>query len=257
MPAGDGAAPIPAPQDAKPSAPAGDNFAQLRNLYQQAENNYRTIDSYIGRMRRREQVNGRDKPEELMMIKFRKNPFSVYFKWLGPAGNGREVTYVKDRYGNQLHTLLAAGDMPLMPAGKRLSLPPDSVFVRSNSRHPITNAGIGVIIDRFGKILDAVEKGDKRFGTIKYLGQVKRPEFENMVEGVEQTFPPGYEPDLPKGGTRFWYIDPASHLPMLLLTYDPQQREVEYYCYDRLQYPVKLDDDDFNPDVLWKPQKPQ
>ena len=38
---------------------------------------------------------------------------------------------------------------------------------------------------------------------------------------------------------------------MLVVTYDNRNQEVEYYLYDRLQTPVKLDGDDFNPDKLW------
>ena len=32
---------------------------------------------------------------------------------------------------------------------------------------------------------------------------------------------------------------------------DADGHEVEYYCYDRIQFGVPLDDADFNPDVLW------
>ena len=62
-------------------------------------------------------LNGIVRPEELMHFKFRKQPWSVYFKWLGPEGRGREAIYVQGKYDNKLHTLLAAGDMPFTPAG--------------------------------------------------------------------------------------------------------------------------------------------
>ena len=32
--------------------------------------------------------------------------------------------------------------------------------------------------------------------------------------------------------------------------FDDGGQEVEYYWFDRIQYPVRLDDDDFNPDKL-------
>jgi hypothetical protein len=68
---------------------------------------------------------------------------------------------------------------------------------------------------------------------------------------VEQQIPPGCEPALPKGGRRWVFIDPANNLPVLLITHDDKGHEVEYYCYDLVQYPVKLDDSDFNPELLW------
>lgn len=210
------------------------------------------MDSYTLRMRRREVVGNHARPEEVMLFKFRQQPWSVYFKWLGTEGKGREVVYVKGRYDNALHTLTAAGDIPLLPAGRHIKVSPDGVLVKSKSRYPITEAGLGGLIERFGRVVAGAEKGDTREGTVKYLGQLKRPEFDGMVEGVLQTLPPRGDPHLPRGGQRQWYFDPNLHLPVLLITRDDSGREVEYYCHDRFMYPVHLSDDDFNPDVLWK-----
>jgi hypothetical protein len=231
---------------------AGQNpAAALRALHRRAADAYAGMDSYIARFRRREQIRGKDRPEELMLLKFRKEPWSVFFKFLGTEGHGREVVYVRGRYGNQIHTLLAAGDSPLMPAGKRMALAPDSILVRSACRHSITDAGIGDLVDRFGRLLDVVEKGDPCVGSLTYRGPVKRPEYAQSLESVEHVIPPGYDPNLPRGGKRWLMFDPQSGLPVLLITHDETGHEVEYYCYDRIQYPVKLMDDDFDPDKLW------
>jgi hypothetical protein len=236
-------------------APGADSAVKLRELYNQAALRFATIDSYVARLRRREQVKGKDQPEELMLFKFRKQPWSVYFKWLGQTGNGREVIYVKGQHGDMIHTLLAAGDMPLAPAGKHMALAPDNVFVRSASRHAITEAGVGVMIEKFGLALASQERDEKRFGPLAYVGAAKRPEYDTSLETVEHVIPPGVEPQLPRGGRRWLFFDPASHLPVLMITRDDKDHEVEYYCYDRLQYPVKLDDLDFDPDKLWPAKK--
>jgi hypothetical protein len=135
-----------------------------------------------------------------------------------------------------------------MPAGKRIALSPDSPLVRSSSRHSIHEAGIGVLIEKFGGLLDATEKGDNRYGAVRYLGLVKRPELEAPCEAAEQEIRPGSEALLPRGGRRLWLFDTVSKLPVLMTTRDETGHEVEYYCYDRFQYPVRLDNDDFNPD---------
>jgi hypothetical protein len=223
-------------------------------MAREAVETYSHIDSYIARLRRREQINGRDKPEEVMLIKFRKQPWSVYFKWLGTEGAGREVIYVRGRYEDKIQTLLAAGDVPLMPAGRRLALAPDSILVRSSSRHAIYESGIGSLVDHFAHLVDAAGRGDVRGGAMKYLGMVRRMEFDHPCEAVEQTIPPGVESLLPRGGRRLWVFDPILKLVVLTTAQDDAGHDVEYYCYDRLQYPVRLDDDDFNPDKLW-PQK--
>lgn len=231
----------------------GDPQARLQALHRAALEKYATIDSYVARLRRREQVNGRMKPEEVILFKFRKEPWSVYFRWLGTEGQGREVVYVKGKYENKLHTLLAAGDVPLMPAGKRLALDPDGVLVKSSSRHPIAKAGIGSLIEKYGQAVEGRQRGDPKAGVLKYLGAVRRPEFAAPCEAVEHLIPPGVEAQLPQGGQRVFYFDPASRLPTLIVTQDHGGQEVEYYCYDRLLFPVKLDEDDFNPAKLWRP----
>ncbi len=253
------AAPVTPPPAAPSAATSPGATPTARQLVQQAAERYAGIDSYIARLTRREQVNGKSQPEEVLLFKFRKEPWSVYFKWLGTTGQGREVVYVKNQYENKLHTLLAAGDHPLMGAGKRMSLPIDSIFVRNASRHPITEAGIGASVERLGRLLDAAEHGDKRGGTLTVLPAQNRPEFDKPVWVIEHTLPPGggFDPSLPRGGRRLYVFDPDSKLPLLVTAVDDRGQEVEYYRYDRLQYPVKLDNDDFNPDKLWaKPAAP-
>jgi len=252
-------APIPRPPPAgsqRPTDPSNP-LTPLRELYEKAAAKFAAIDSYTVRLRRREVVGNDSRPEEVLLFKWRREPWSVYFKWLGTEGKGREVVYVKGRYDNLLHTLTAAGDVPLLPAGKRFKVSPDGILVKSKSRYPITEAGIGTLVERFGKVVAAFERGDGHEGTVKYLGQLKRPEYENKVDAVLQTIPPKSDPHLPRGGQRLWFFDTTLHLPMLLITQDDTGREVEYYCHDRFMYPVNLTDDDFNPDVLWKASPPR
>src|SRR5262249_38218964 len=193
----------------------------------------------------------KDEPEELILFKFRKQPWSVHMKWIGEEATGREVVFVQGQHGGKLHTRLARGDVPLMPAGKRMAFDPNSPLVRSSSRHPITQAGVGNLIDRFGRVIDAAERGELGRDGLKYLGPTRRPEFAEPCAAVEQAVPPGRDPSLPQGGRRWYFFDPATRFPTLLITHDHAGRQVEYYHYDRFELNVRLDDDDFNPDKLW------
>lgn len=240
---------LPTSPTTSPDVPA-DDLQAAKLLYRQAADQYARLDSYIVRFRRREVINGRIKPEELILMKFRKQPWSIYFKWIGAEGKGREVIYVKGMYDNKIHTLLAAGDMPLMPAGKRIALAPDNPLVKSSSRHSITEAGVGALIDAFGMAIQNVERNPRLAGTLRSLGQIKRPELGGPFEGIEQIVPPGVEPELPEGGKRYWFFDPVSHLPTIVTTQDATGKEVEYYHYDRFLYPVNLDAQDFDPNKL-------
>jgi hypothetical protein len=236
----------PAPVPALPST----SGSSIRQLVQLSAASYSGIDSYIARLTRREQTNGKN-DEEVMLFKFRKEPWSVYFKWLGETGKGREVIFVKGQHGSLIHTLLAAGDHPLKPAGSRMALPPDSIFVRMASRHPITEAGIGASVDRLVALLDALERGDTRRGSVADLGTQQRPDYGAPLALIEHTFPAGIDSSFPRGGKRLYGFDLQNHLPVLVTARDDKGQEVEYYRYDRLQYPVRLDNDDFDPDRLW------
>lgn len=240
--------PSPASEVATPIA----GKSPLRDLHDRAVKRYATMDTYIMRLKRREVVNGSLRPEEIMACKIRKAPFSVHFKWLGEEGKGREVVYVQGKYGNLIHSLTATGDVLFLPGGKRFKVAPDSFLVKAKSRYPITEAGLGPLIDRFGRLVAAVEKGDRSEGAAKHLGELKRPEFENKVIGVQQTLPVKSDPNLPRGGERLWFFDAALGLPVLIITHDETGREVEYYCHDRFLIPANLSDDDFDPDLLWK-----
>lgn len=224
----------------------------LRQLYQKAAGRWASIDSYMVRLKRREMIAGKAQPEELILVKFRKEPFSVYFKWLGPQAQGREVVYVKGRHDNQINTLTAAGDVPLMPAGMVFKSAPDSPLVRSRCRYPITEAGFGSTIQRFGVLVEHSERGDGSKGNLRYVGPVRRPDYERPLEEVVQTLSPRCDPLLPEGGERHWFFDPELHLPMLILAVDHAGHEVEYYCHDRFEANIGLDDGDFDPDRLWK-----
>ena len=94
----------------QPAPPPLDPAVTLRQLHQKAARTYADMDSYIMRMRRREVVGGKNGVDEIILAKFRKEPFSVNLKWLGDEGKGREVIFVKGKHDNHIHTLMAPGD---------------------------------------------------------------------------------------------------------------------------------------------------
>lgn len=230
----------PNPNDADP----------LSRLLRDAEQSCAQNDSYICRLRRREHQPGKPKPEEVLIFKCRARPFSVHFKWLGEEGKGREVVFVGGRGDDKLHILTAAGDIPLTPAGRRLDLPADSLLVRSASKYPITEAGLCRTVARFHRLLDDSRRGVPGLAC-KYLGPMSRPEFAGPLEMVEITLPPNREPEAPRGGRRLLGFDSLTKWPVFSTTFDPEGREIDYYCFDRFQLNVRLDDDDFNADKMW------
>lgn len=257
----------PTPAQITAAAPAGDGEVKTvsfqtpstpedpaRKLFVEAREAYSKLPSYIARLRRREFASGKQRAEEIIQIRFRESPWSVHFKWLGEEGRGREIVYVQGQYENKLHILTANNDIPLVAGGKRMSFALDSPLVKSASRYPITDAGIGKMIERYGKLLDTAAQPNS--GTsVKSLGQVQRPEYPTPLDGVECTLPPGFAPEVPQGGKRLYFFDPTSHLPVVSITLDTAGTEVDFACFDRFQCDIRLDEQDFNPDKLWPVKK--
>jgi len=221
------------------------------SIFKLSSERYRGMDAFESRFTRREIVNDVQLPMEVIAFKFRKNPFSVRMKWLGEVGHGRETIYVKGQHGDQLHILTAVGDVPLLKRPTRMSFSPKSSMVRGRSRRHIDEAG-------FSTALHVLERGLSRGpNAVRMLGPVQRREFPYPLIGVEVTVTSEEEPLLTKGGRGVLFFDMNRNsnsygLPVITLTYDHENREVEYYCFDRLIYPVKFDDQDFHPDMLGK-----
>jgi hypothetical protein len=228
----------PIPQ---PPSPSEDSLP-LRQLCRLAEQRYAAVNGYIVRLRRRERIGGKNQPEETILLKFRREPWSVYLRWLGKGDGPRELVYVKGQHEGVIHTLTAAADGGT--AGRHVKTAADDPLVPARSRYAITDTGVGPLIERFARLVEAADG-------LKYLGPVARPEFDAPVEAVQQLIPPGAEPDLPKGGQRFWFFDTASRFPVLVVAQDEVGGEVEYYCYDNFLFPGRCCDDEFDPERLW------
>lgn len=130
------------------------SLEQALRLANQAWERYRTITNYSCVFLKQERINGQLRQAEFIQLKVRVQPFSVYMKWFKPH-NGREVIYVAGRNQGKLlaHETgvrkIVAGTLWLDPMGRR---------ALSNSRRPITQVGVGNLIER---LIDAWQSAQK------------------------------------------------------------------------------------------------
>lgn len=246
--------PPPMPEIPAKTTAASKDASTLRRLAAKAVEQERYLDSYHVRLRRRERSKSGAGETEIMMLKYRRAPLSVHMKWLGDVASGREILYVKGKYENKVHILTGRGD--LFRLHTHLAFAPDSAIVRSKFRYDLQDAGINGMIARFTAALEAADKNPAAAGALSYLGRKQRSEFPAEMDAIEHNLPPGFDSLLPQGGIRNVYFDVATGLPMILQTFDRNQQEVEYYCFDRLQAPAALDDADFDPAILWPKLNP-
>ena len=236
--------------DAKPT----DGLEKVKQLIDHAAAKNSSTRDYVARFRRREVVNGKAMPEDVLLFRHLKDPNSVYFRWLpGTKHEGRELIFVEGQYGNQIQVRSGKGDLL---SGVRTEVDPRSERATANSRRTIDEAGLDYSLRRLGAVLDAQSSGRTENGTLQYAGSRQRPESRQPMECVVQQVPPGREKHLPRGGTRYWYFctDPLVEevgLPTLIITHDEARREVEYYHFDRFNLNIGLRPQDFDPNGLW------
>jgi Protein of unknown function (DUF1571) len=233
-------------------APAEGGLAAVKRIYREAVSRCAAVDAFEARLSRREFVDGKQEPMEVIRFQFRQKPLSIHMKWIGTEGQGREVVYVEGRFENKLHILMARGDLfPLSPP-TRFDLAPDSDLIRAHSRHDVRDAGFASSVRQLGRALAGIDKNPALANRVSYRGKVQRPEYRNPLEAVEEVIAPGAESSLPRGGRRTTFYDPTPNttsqgLPVVVITHDHTGREVEYYCFDHILHPIVLDDADFDP----------
>ncbi len=237
--------------------PAAD-FAPIKKLAVASTAKVKTLCMYEAHFARRENVDGTPGELEEVIIRFREEPMAVYMKNVSEVGLGREVLYNPSQHAEKIHVIVGKGDTRfLRPGTKAPSLSPDSPQVRSKSRHSIRESGMAISANKFIALVAKVEAGNLPAELLKYAGSVKRADYGDApLEGVEESVRKG-DQGLPSGGTRHWFFDakvnsPTKGLPVLVILYDANGKELEYYRYTQITVPAKFTDADFDPAKMGK-----
>lgn len=232
------------------------NLEALHRLHRRGVERFTALDGFEARVTRRETVGSKAMPEEVLQTKVRREPLALHVKWVGLENEGRELVYAQGKQKGEVQILTGRHEGLFIPSAKRYSFPPTDSQVRSKSRYDIREAGMGMSLDWFGRVLAIMDADPKQANRLRYVGPKPRRERESGLDAVEEIIPPDWEPVLPRGGKRTTYFDPdptspSFGLPILITTFGDTGREVEYYWFDQVK-PTKFTDADFDPDRLWK-----
>src|SRR5262245_11203269 len=113
-------------------------------IVKQAKAAYAKVTDYQCTMIKRETVDGELGPTQVVEVKVKASPFSVHMKWNAPtAMAGQEACYVDGKNDGKMRCRPAG----LLGAVGFISLAPDDARCKKSSNHPITQAGIGYLIE--------------------------------------------------------------------------------------------------------------
>jgi outer membrane lipoprotein-sorting protein len=209
------------------------SFLQALHEMQRA---YTRVDHYTATFLTQERLNGTLGQEHWIELKFRK-PFQVYMRWITGPHEGRQALYPAGIDGNELwvrvRTLVGAVTVSLDPHGPR---------ARKGSRHPITDVGIGRLMEL---LVSDVHRGlREEVLTIEDAGP--RTTFDRPTHRYILRFPNSQ-------GANYYCmvavvdVDREHLLPIYAEIFDWSHRLIERYGYRDLWLNPGLTAKDFDP----------
>ena len=223
-----------------PERAGGGADASALALLEAMEPAYARVSAYTARFIRQEVVGGRLRPREEALLKFQR-PHRLYLRWVDGPPTGRQMLYPADAEGRVL--VHEPGTLTRLFSAV---LAPDSAHVMRESRHPVTDIGIGRLVTlilenarraRHDGQLAIVERGVSTEG-----GRPERRLELMFSRAAEAGY---YAPRVIVG------IDVDTTLPVTATIFDAQGRMVEDYAYRdiRLNAPLAaIDFDAANPE---------
>jgi hypothetical protein len=219
------------------------SFEQALQILSQASQAYQGIQDYTCTFVKQEVVNGKLLPENIKAMKVRSQPFSVYFKWQAPKSlEGQECCFVAGR-NNNLMRVHSAG---VLGAIGFVNIEMNDSRVLASSRHPITEAGIGSLIERLAK---RWPEEQTRQRTQVLIGEY---EFARRRCTRVETVNPNTRPGEFYCYRSVIYFDQQTKLPIRAEAFGwpndkhPEGERFEVYSYLDLKFNVGLRDADFN-----------
>jgi len=194
---------------------------------------YARVHSYTARFVRQEVVDGALRPREEAFLKFRR-PGLIYLRWIAGPPVGRQILFAP---GDQM----LVREPGLFTSLATIVMAPDSPRVLKESRHPVTDIGVGQLIEL---IVDNAQRaraaGDL---TVRDLGTVAG------ADGLERRL----ELVLPLEREKGYYchrlalsVSADSGLPVRAVVYDRDDRMVADYAYRELRLNPQLTRADFD-----------
>jgi len=215
----------------------------LRRLAE-ARRAFQDVRDYTCVLIKKERLRGVMQPDNVVIMRVRNQPFSVYLRWQQPKElAAQQACYVAGK--NEGKMRVHSTGIPGLVGW--VSLDPTDERAKKNSNHTITEAGVGNLLVRYGKAWES----EKELS----LTRVKIGEYEfnkRRCIRVETQHPE--KPDARFVSYRsVIYFDKELHLPIRVEVYDWPRRggdiggELnEVYSYINLKLNVGLGDETFD-----------
>jgi len=218
--------------------------ALMLKIVLEAAERINRVDAYTATFHKQERLKGRLGPEQTLAIKVRQKPFAIYCKFL-TAGAGKEVVYAEGHHDNKLIAHAGGVARLLVP---RLAVAPDHPLALTDSRHPITEAGLANLTSRLIHYR-RMDLDDPRAETV--LDRHTDARGRTRLRSIHSH--PKRNPERPFARVEVLY-DPETFFPLDIKNFDwpePDQTGApllaEHYEFENLNLDATLTALDFDP----------
>ena len=203
----------------------------------EAEAAYDKVTGYTAVFHKQQRVAGALLPEETILLKCRKTPFSLYMKWIQAPYKGSELLYVAG--WNQDRARVHRGGLLRFVT---FNLHPRHPGLMAGNLRPVTSTGIGYLLE---SVATHIRKAN-RAGELVFYEWGAETVYGRKTRVLEAVFPK--ERAEHYDGYRFVINqDAESKIPVRIRVYDRDAQLVENYGYENLVLNAPLADADFDP----------
>jgi hypothetical protein len=215
-------------------APGAAQAVDIPALIQQMQTAYADLDDYTATFIRRERIEGELRAPETILLKFRK-PERIYMRFTVSKAVGREILFVKGRDEDRA-LIHERGWKTLFT----IVIAPDDALVLKESRHPITDVGIGRLIDLLAAGTSGrITNGELRWREVAPAGEASPTRRIELLSSVVVANCSCQRVIVT--------IDVASRLPVGAEIFDGSDQLLGTYEYHDIRINPQLTDRDFDP----------
>lgn len=209
----------------------------------EAKQQVASVQDYTCSMMKQERIDGKLLDPEIMFVKVRHEPFSVYTYFLSPSSKkGQEAIFIQGRNNGNL---LGHG-VGLQKAIGMVKLDPKGYLAMRDNRYPITEMGISNLI---GRLLEMAEK-EKRHDDVQV--EIKKgAKIDGRPCLCIQVVHPVHREGMPFHKAEV-FVDEQLKLPVRYAAYefprpgDKRPPLLESYTYYNLKLNAELGESDFD-----------
>jgi len=220
-------------------APAGTaDRLEPEEWLREAEAAYDRVATYTAVFHKQQRIAGKLYPGETILLKFRKDPFSLYMKWIRAPHKGSELLYAEGWNENRVRAHRGG----ILRFIVRNFKPKDPALMKNNLR-PVTSTGIGYLLEAVAENMRTAIG----LGELTFSGGGEETVYGRTTRILKVVFPKEKAQDY--AGHRYIINqDVENKAPIRIRIYDQDNKLIENYGYENLELNKRLTDDDFNPE---------